>query len=75
MFPFFLIFGLIMCFAGKAYLAQLIFISGVVEATALIILIVYSTFAKNSEEIWVGYVVLACSLSIGLLFGFILFKF
>lgn len=74
-FPFFLLFGMILCFAGKAYLKQLIFITGVVQATALVILIVYSTFAKNSEEVWVGWVVLGCSLLIGFLFGFILMKF
>jgi hypothetical protein len=64
-----------MCFAGKVYLKWLIFVTGVIEATALIIAIVYSTFAQHSEEVWVGWVVLLCSLLIGVAFGFFLMKF
>jgi len=63
------------CFAGKVYLKYLIFLTGVFEATVLVVLIVYSTFAYNSLEAWVGWVVLGCSLLIGLLFGFLLMKY
>jgi len=64
-----------MCFAGKVYLKWLIFITGVIEASTIIIIIVYNTFAQDSEEVWVGWVVLLCSVLIGSVFGFILMKY
>jgi Domain of unknown function (DUF4203) len=75
LFPFLIIFGLLICFAGKQYLKYLIFFAGVVEATILIIIIVYNTFAYKSNEVWVGWVVLLCSLLIGICVGFLLMKY
>ena len=48
-FPVFLILGAVVCFAGKHYLRYLIFLSGVIEASFLIILICYSTFASEND--------------------------
>ncbi len=73
-FPFFLIFGVLMCFAGKTYLKWLIFVSGVIEASTLIILVVYSTFASHARETWVGYVTVLGSIAIGAAFGLFLMK-
>jgi hypothetical protein len=74
-FPVFLLLGAVICFAGKYYLRYLIFLSGVIEASFLIILICYSTFAQNNEKQWVGWVTLTCSVIIGFMVGFVLMKY
>jgi hypothetical protein len=48
-FPVFLVVGALICFSGKYYLKYLIFFAGVIEASFLIILICYSTFASKND--------------------------
>ncbi len=64
-----IIFGFIVCFFGKRVLKPLIFIVCIIQATAVLIIIVYNTFAVNYEDIWVGWIVVVCSLWCGSLFG------
>ena len=70
--PMMLILGFLVCFAGKRHLKPLIFIVCIFQATALIIIIVYNTFAVNNEDVWVGWVVIICSLLLGGLFGYVM---
>jgi hypothetical protein len=48
MFVAFLLIGLAMCFFGNAFFQPVLFLTGVVEASFLIMTICYSTFAKHS---------------------------
>lgn len=64
--------GLIINFAGKVYLKPLIFLVGIAQASNLIIIIVFATFARNNEKAWVGWVIMICSLLVGVLVGYLL---
>jgi uncharacterized Tic20 family protein len=70
-----LLIGAVVCFAGKHYLKYIIFLTGVIEASFLLILISYSTFASESDEQWVGWVTLSASILIGIIVGFIFLKY
>ena len=49
LFAFLLIIGFIITFMGHAFLKPILFLTGVLEVTFLIIFICYSTFAKHSD--------------------------
>jgi hypothetical protein len=75
MFVLFLVAGLFACFLGRYFLRPILFLTGVVEASFLCMLISYSTFNQKSTELWVGWVVLAVAVVIGLGVGFIFIKY
>ena len=49
--------------------------TGVVEASFLIMLICYSTFASEKTEVWIGWVIIAVSAVVGVSIGFIFIKY
>lgn len=75
MFALFLVVGLVTCFMGRTLFRPVIFIVGVIMATSLIMLISYSTFLSDNDKTWVGWVVLAVAVLLGLLLGFLFIKF
>lgn len=58
---------------GHVFLKPILFLTGVLEASFLIMFICYSTFAKSSDQIWVGYVILISSVVVGLGVGLLFF--
>lgn len=73
-FVFFMAIGLVMNFLGNYFLMPVLFITGVAEASFFIMLICYSTFTKESQEWWVGWLVLAVSFFVGLGIGVLFMK-
>ena len=63
------------CFFGRLLFKPVIFISGIIATVCLVWLIFYSTFLSSSTKSWVGWVVLAVSIVVGLLVGFLFVKF
>jgi hypothetical protein len=74
MFAIFLIVGVIICFLGRTLFKPVLFIAGMLLSVSLVWLIFYSTFLSSKTEQWVGWVVLACSLLLGLIIGVIFVK-
>ncbi len=74
MFSFALVIGLFLTFFGLKLYKPIFFLAGTLFTIGLILLIFYSTFLKSTTESWVPWVVLACSLLLGLLVGFIIMK-
>mmetsp|Transcript_1530 Transcript_1530/g.1036 ORF Transcript_1530/g.1036 Transcript_1530/m.1036 type:complete len:213 (-) Transcript_1530:36-674(-) len=66
--------GLFICFFGLKLYEPIFFIGGCLATIFVIILLFYSTFLKSSTQQWVVWTVLACSLLIGLLVGYIVKK-
>jgi len=66
--------GIPLCLLGRKLFSFTLFCVGTLVTMTLILLIFYSTFLKDSTEAWVGWTVLACSILIGLLGGFLLYK-
>jgi hypothetical protein len=59
---------------GQKLFSVTLFLIGTLVTVALVWLLFYSTFLSDSTEGWVGWVVLGCSILIGLLGGFLLYK-
>jgi hypothetical protein len=74
MFSIFLVIGTLICFLGRTLFKPILFIAGVFLAVFVVWLIFYSTFLKNNTKAWVGWVVLACSVILGLIVGACLVK-
>jgi Domain of unknown function (DUF4203) len=74
MFSFFLVAGTVICFFGRTLFKPVLFLTGVIMATTLIMLLFYSTFLKSNTKAWVGWVVLGSSVLAGLLLGWIFVK-
>jgi hypothetical protein len=74
MFSIFLVIGTIICFLGRTLFKPILFIAGVFLVVFVVWLIFYSTFLKNNTKAWVGWVVLACSVVLGLIVGACLVK-
>ena len=74
MFAIFLIVGAVICFLGRTLFKPVLFIAGLLLSVSLVWLIFYSTFLSSRTEQWVGWVVLACSLLLGLIIGVIFVK-
>jgi len=66
--------GLFIGFFGRKMFKPVLFIAGVVVAVALVLLIFYSTFLKSNTKAWVGWVVLACAVLLGLGVGALFVK-
>ena len=75
MFSIFVIVGSTMCILGRQFLKPVLFITGCLEASFLLMLISYSTFAHESSQIWVGWVILVVSVAIGVGVGFVFIRF
>ena len=74
MFSIFLIIGLVITFFGRTLFKPVLFITGMLLSVSLVWLIFYSTFLSSKTEQWVGWVVLGCSLLLGLIIGVIFIK-
>lgn len=74
MFAIFLIVGSVICFLGRALFKPVLFIAGLLLAVSLVWLIFYSTFLSSKTEQWVGWVVLGCSILLGLIVGMVFVK-
>ena len=71
---FFIIMGLFLCFFGrKAFVAAIVLISAFATCF-LIMLFFYSVFLKGVTAEWVGWVVLICSIIIGVIVGVLMMK-
>ena len=71
----FVLIGLAICFFGNAFFQPLLFITGVAQASFVLMLICYSTFVKNNSEIWIGWVILIVSVGVGIGIGFVFIKY
>lgn len=67
-----LVLGLVVCFLGRKLFRPMLFIAGMVVAVSLIMLLFYTTFLKETTKVWVGWLVLACAIVIGGLFGYLM---
>ena len=74
-FAFFTVAGGTLCFFGRAMLKPTLFITGILMVVVVTFYIFYTTFLKTNTEMWVGWVVLGCSLLAGMLVGFLFQKF
>lgn len=74
MFVIFLLGGLIITFFGRKLFKPVLFVTGIIMATSLVMLIFYSTFLKSDTKVWVGWVVLVSSLLLGCLLGYVFVK-
>lgn len=74
MFSVFLVVGFIVCFLGRTLFKPVIFIAGVLLSVALVWVIFYSTFLTENTKQWVGWVVLAGSILLGLIIGCLFVK-
>lgn len=70
----FILVGLFVCFLGRVLFKPILFIAGIFLGVGLTWLICYATFLDDNDKQWVFWLVLAISLIIGLLIGFLLFK-
>lgn len=66
--------GVFLCFFGRWFFSAAIFLATTLAVVALILLVFYTTFLKDTTEDWVGWTVLACSILIGLVAGFFMLK-
>lgn len=69
-----IVLGLFTTFLGCKLCHVIIFITGILLTVSLVLIIFYSTFLKADTKAWVGWVVLGCSVLVGILVGWILFK-
>ena len=74
MFAISLIIGFIVCFFGRKLWKPIFFLTGVLLTVFLILIIFYTTFLNTNTASWVGWVVIASSVLLGLLVGFIFMK-
>lgn len=74
MFAISLIVGFLLCFFGRKLYKPIFFLTGVLLTVFLILIIFYTTFLNSKTESWVGWTVIACSVVLGLLVGFLFYK-
>jgi hypothetical protein len=74
MFSLSLVIGFILCFFGRKLWKPLFFLSGVLFTVFIILILFYTTFLNNKTESWVGWVVVAGSVLLGLIVGYIFMK-
>jgi Domain of unknown function (DUF4203) len=74
MFTIGIILGTFITFFGLRLYKPIFFIAGTLITIGVILLLFYGTFLKSTTESWVPWVVLASSLLVGLLVGFIVMK-
>lgn len=64
-----MVLGLFISLMGRKLFVAIVFIAGVMLVVGLVCVIFYSTFLKDNTKAWVGWVVLGCSVLVGLLVG------
>lgn len=70
----FIVIGIPLCLFGLKMLSVTLFCVGTLVTVTLILLLFYSTFLKDDTEAWIGWVVLAGSIIVGLAGGYLLYK-
>jgi hypothetical protein len=66
--------GIFLGFFGRKLFKAAIFMVTAIFVVFGILLLFYTTFLKESTEVWIGWTVLACSILIGLVAGFFMMK-
>jgi len=66
--------GVFLCFLGRKLFKVTIFIVAATLTVFGILLLFYTTFLKDTTENWVGWLILVCSILIGLVVGFFVTK-
>lgn len=74
MFTFFIVVGAFVCFLGRKLFRPMLFLVGMILTASLILLLFYSTFLKSTTKAWVGWLVLAGSVLLGIVVGVIFMK-
>lgn len=69
-----MVIGLFICLMGRKLFKVIVFIAGVLLVVGLVLVIFYTTFLKSNTASWVGWVVLGCSVLVGLLLGCLFVK-
>lgn len=69
-----IVMGFFLGMFGQKLFSATLFIIGTLVTVSLIWLLFYSTFLSDSTEGWVGWVVLVCSILLGLVGGYVLYK-
>lgn len=59
---------------GKKLFSATMFVIGMLATVSLILILFYTTFLDSKTAAWIGWTVLSCSILLGILGGFILFK-
>jgi hypothetical protein len=70
----FMVLGLFIGFMGRKLFKVIVFIAGVLLVVGVVLVIFYTTFLKENQATWIGWVVLGCSILLGLLLGCLLVK-
>ena len=70
----FIIGGIFLGFFGRKLFKAAIFMVTTLIVVTVILLIFYTTFLKDTTEMWVGWTVLGCSVVVGLVLGFFMMK-
>ena len=70
----FILGGIFLCFLGRKLFGVAIFVITVFVSIFLLLLLFYTVFLSENTEDWVGWTVLACSVIIGLIIGFIMYR-
>lgn len=66
--------GIFLAFFGKKLFLYAIFMVTAIFVVFAILLLFYTTFLEDTTEVWVGWVVLVCSILIGLVAGYFMMK-
>lgn len=69
-----IVMGFFLGLFGQKLFSATLFMIGTLVTVCLIWLLFYSTFMSDSTEGWVAWVVLGCSILLGLVGGFVLYK-
>ena len=70
----FIVGGIFLGFFGRKLFKAAIFTVTAIIVVFAILLLFYTTFLKSTTEVWVGWLVLCCSIIIGLVAGFFVMK-
>ena len=70
----FMVIGLFINLMGRKLFKVIIFLAGVLLVVGVVLVIFYTTFLKDNTASWVGWVVLGCSVLVGLLLGCLFVK-
>lgn len=70
----FIIAGIFLAFFGRKLFTAAVFLVTAILVVFAILLLFYTTFLKDTTEVWVGWTVLVCSILIGCVAGFFMMK-
>merc|ERR1711924_590015 len=70
----FIVGGIFLGFFGRKLFKAAIFMVTTIAVVFGILLLFYTTFLKDTTEMWVNWLVLVCSIIIGLVVGFFVMK-